>query len=558
MQNRIGFLTGTSSRRWLLGLVLLLNLAVCFYVWQQVVAFQQVPFDTDEANHALGGVRLAHHLMRGDWQMVVQSVYQQDFYPPGMDAPKAAALLLFGFTPLVVRTVSVLCLFAGVWVLVAFCMEASDGTVLAGLIAAVLALTARPLLLNSTLVMLEIPGLLVSLLFLWAYLRAVKRPSRRRLLLASAALAWMFLTKYTYGVIGLLTLLLFEVSLLLPRPALLDVRRRLGARWVWLLGPLAAVLLLWFGRPETMRTFFDFVQPQASGEALLSTRGLLYYPRSLALHSLPSPWFALVTAVSLLWAAHRWYQPALRLLLIYFVVGMGLIMFVNHPVNPRFIATIVPAAYTLTGLMLVDGLRQLRTAQGWRQRGTAAALTGVLLLSMVSIPAVVNRFRLLPSVLETTLETEPTLTEMAAWVATQTEGDIYLVNYFDQFSPATLTWHLTSTSEGRRLPTVTGAILAEAQAAETAVLRRDVLQSSADYLVLVEGGPWGHPFWPDYTEALAQDLQLVGRSEFAIDRFNVQSWLDRNRLTPAEWVQVKQDGRYTLQLSVIVYEIVRR
>lgn len=541
-------------RRSALGLVLLLDLAVCLFVGQQVVTYQAFPFDSDEANHANGGLALARELQQGDIGEAVEVIYRQNFYPPGMDWLKAGAFLLFGFTPLVARAFSVVNLFLAVLVLYGISLELGVNGALGGVLTAVLTLTMRPLLVNAGLVMMEIPGLLVSLLFLWAYLRALKAPSRRRFLLTSVLLAWAFFTKYTYGIVCAGTLGVMELSRL--RPSLSGLRPVIRTRWLWLAGPFVLTLL---GRPETFSSFFSYTRPLADDQPWLSTGNLLYYPTSLVNHDLPLPLFGLVTIAALAWAMSRWRDERLRLLLLYFLLGMGIVMVVNHPANPRFIVTFVPAVHLLTGALVGYLIEPGLSPNDLRQRLKLAAAVSVGLITVLSLPSLIARFQHLPSVMEVAMETEPGLHEVAGWIERQVGdgGDIYLVNYFDRLSPATLSWYLAARDPSGHERQIIGTIVEPATKTRTAVLRQDVLQSGAAYLVLLEGGPWGSPFWPEYTQALADRLTMVGRAQFEIEQFGADEWLNRHRLADGAWPQVKEESRYSLNLTAIVYRLVQ-
>ena len=83
---------------------------------------------------------------------------------------------------------------------------------LIGLVAAMLTLAAQTILAYSAMVMLEVPGLLVSLATLWAFLRETKQPTAWRLAFVSLLRALTVLAKYPYGTIVVPTILAMEIS----------------------------------------------------------------------------------------------------------------------------------------------------------------------------------------------------------------------------------------------------------------------------------------------------------------------------------------------------------
>jgi hypothetical protein len=163
----------------------------------------------------------------------------------------------------------------------------------------------------------------------------------------------------------------------------------------------------------------------------------------------------------------------------------------------------------------------------------------------------------MPSVMEAALETTPATAELYAWIAEQTpDADgLYVINSWDQVSLPALNWYLSAENGGDTQTAVSGALLQSATADRTAVLREEVQRSASTYLVILEGGPWGAPFWPDYTEALMDILEPVARKDFQIELIDTGSWQDEVLLREAAWEQVKAASREELAVSVIVYRI---
>lgn len=539
-------------------LLLLISVAATAYLALGVWGLRAYPFDTDEANHTLPALRMAHELAGGDGRGFVAEVLGQNFYPPAGSALLAPLFLVNGASVTAARLASTASLLAAVLVLFALAVEIDPQTGwLAGLIAGLLTLTVRPLLTYAGLSMLETPGLLVCLLFLWAYVRAGHRPTRGRFLLTSLLLAAVFLTKYSYGVVALGTVVVAELPELLRAARAGQLARDLRGRWLPLFGPFALILLGWFLRPGQAATFLSYTRPLSTAEPWLSLRNIIYYPRSLALHGLPSLWFAPVTVVGLLWAVRHWRDSGVRAVLLFFVLGMASVMLLNHPPNPRFIAPFVPSAHLLIGLMVAAVWRWRQTGSGRSHQLATGLLLAVAALTLVGVGDVIPRYRYAHSVLAARLETSPVLAEAAEWVAATTGpgAALYLVNYFDQFSAPVVEWAVAAQS-GVNPPPVRGTLLDDATPEAIAALRQTILESDVSHLVLIEGGPWGTPFWPDYTAAFSDILREVDRRSFTLINYRVADWLDDNQLGAA-WEQAKADSRQTLELGVIVYAVER-
>lgn len=539
-------LSSAAHRRAWLGLllVLVLDTAVLLFLTHHILAFQQYPFDADEANHALAAQQMALALGAGNLGDFAHIFAAQNFYPPGLTWFKALLFLFFGGTAITARLFSAFSLFLTVPVLYAICLEIDEQYGwLSGLIAAALTLTMLSLLVNAALVMLETPGLLVSMLALWAYLRVLKRPSPARLLLTSLLLTLTVLTKYTYGAVTVTAVALTELTLAyssFPHASRIthhasritdyasSITHHASRRWLYLFGPLALSLLLWLARPGALSGAVDYAQPLAADEAWLSWRGLVYYPLSLARFETPAPLFALINLAGLMWAFANWRAPGIRLLLLYFLGGMTLIMFINHPFNPRFIATFVPALHLLTAVMLTHALHITRChwpqTPTW-QRAAIFLLAGLLLLAgWQSIRVLSDRFRQFGEIMQAEYETHPALNDLADWLQSEIPPDarFFLVNPWDQFSGEVMSWRLATRNQTTW--TVPYAILPAATPENLTQFQQTLTASQVAYVVVLEGGPWGVPAWPEYTAVIENGFDEMSRRQFTIPVHGQTPW----------------------------------
>ena len=161
----------------LLGLiaVVVLDLLVVAFLSRQIVNLSNYPFDSDEALHASRGLELTFDLRRGDIGAFLRHSNQQSVYPPGSSWFEALTFLLFGASTTIARLYSLASLFGATIVMYAIGLELDrrNGW-LVGLIAVILTLTGQAVLVGSALAMLELPGLLISLAALLAYLESDK------------------------------------------------------------------------------------------------------------------------------------------------------------------------------------------------------------------------------------------------------------------------------------------------------------------------------------------------------------------------------------------------
>src|SRR5690606_19597149 len=105
---------------------------------------------------------------------------------------------------------------------------------------------------------------------------------------------------------------------------------------------------------------------------------------------------------------------------------------------------------------------------------------------------------------------------LADWLLEEIPPDstVVMVNYVDQFDSNLLTWYLGLRHRADLEPAVSAVLLEEPTAETLAAARHEILAGRPDFVVVFEGGPWGYPFWPDYTAALEDRLVLQDRRDF--------------------------------------------
>jgi len=502
------------GRRWrgrdtvALLLVAVLAALACLWLARLVEARASFPFDTDEAVHALAAHTLSADLARHDWAAFARDLYAQATYPPLGAVGEALFFLLFGVSTLTARLFSVACLGVSALLLVPLGREldAERGWAV-GLVAAVLLLTAQPLLVLSSLSMLEVPGLAVSLLALWVYLASVRRPSRALELLAGLAVVAVALTKYQYGLVVLATVVTAE--------AVAAVRGgRRPARWARLAAAVVVPLACWFAEPWKLKALVRYATSQPHRVALLSLENLLYYPRALATQYLSSLVLAALGAAAVLWALLRLGDAARRTLLLYLAAGVAILVLKTQN-EVRFVATVVPALYLLMGAAAVElwprGSR--RRSARWRRAGAAAVC--LLAAVAVAVPAY-SRLRRLGERLEVAYETDPQLLEAERWALAQAGREpLCVVDPWDQLSVQALWWNAVSGSSGGEADHVPARIatvpLAEGPSRASLHRLTSALGRSRRLVVLEREGSR----WPEYLPWVAGGLAPAGERVFA-------------------------------------------
>ncbi|MEZ4515624.1 MAG: hypothetical protein R3C44_01900 [Chloroflexota bacterium] len=97
--------------------LLLVDLVVTLFLAKGVMELSAYPFDTDEANHALPALRMAHALADGDWGGFLREVTGQNFYPRLPVSGLSPYFSMAGPSTTAARLVSTASLFLAVLVL---------------------------------------------------------------------------------------------------------------------------------------------------------------------------------------------------------------------------------------------------------------------------------------------------------------------------------------------------------------------------------------------------------------------------------------------------------
>ncbi len=216
----------------------------------RTVMASTIPFDTDEANHAVDGWEVYHAIAVHSLGNFYRAVTEQSFYPPVHSFFVAAAYALAG-PSLATSRLPTIAIFALTLLLLGWltfrlaCGDAQDKRLdrwlpLAGAMFAVaFALTSEVFVTLTVLVMLEMTGAMFGLLLLMRLARTDRGTAQsiswRRVVVAALIAMLIFLTKYSFGLFYLPGLLAGLVTATWPWQA--------GSR-AWRAAALAIIVYL--------------------------------------------------------------------------------------------------------------------------------------------------------------------------------------------------------------------------------------------------------------------------------------------------------------------------
>lgn len=358
-----------------------LTLAVAVWMTTQAAAaaqrFSDRPFDFDEAVHALPAYQIALDLRALDFGALWIHSLEEDrlaAYPFLHSWMLAPALAFAGADTAAARLANTifvwLSLGLAAWVTRPL-VSAAAGRIAAPLAALLLALSL-PVWTYANTVLLEGAGLVVTLAWLGAYLRARPGAWPGWPWLAGLLAAAAFFTKYSFGVFVLGGMVLSEAFAVL-------VERRLAARrWLALFGTPAVLIGVWLILPGKFERLAGYSVSQHASLAFWSWENWLYAPLNALRFYAPGPLTAGLMAAALALTPLRRHEAGVRQTTAVVIAGLAVLTWVPQK-DPRFLYTVapllIPAAAAL-GAQALPILRSRRTLR-WLVAGIALAELGL-------------------------------------------------------------------------------------------------------------------------------------------------------------------------------------
>ncbi len=351
-----------------------------------------IPFDNDEANHAIDGWEVYRAIAESSPSALVQAVRNQSFYPPVGSLFIAAAYALAGPSIAASRMPSVVsfaCVLVGLAYLVMriagkqerSCARKGDRwlSVAGAAFAIALAISSRVFVRNSVPCMAEMCGAMLGLLLILVADRADGLPDRRcrwlGIIAASLVAITIFLTKYSFGLFFFAGLTAAILSTNWPRRP--NRRAWVEASATVALGAIGIAAWALVTHRQTMAMFFT---DHPSYAPLWSERHLLFYPR-LWLNGYSANAFVGLAAIllAIIGAVSYWRRLPVRVAFWSIFAGF-VVLVISTTDEPRHVLVVIPAIWVLAGLGLASALRWLHRFS--RGRFMAIGLL-VLLVSMV-------------------------------------------------------------------------------------------------------------------------------------------------------------------------------
>jgi hypothetical protein len=401
----------------------------------------------DEAAHALQAALIAHDLRELDLMSLLFDTYRQVYWPPLHSWLVGGAFLVAGQGLEVARGVSVLALvlLAPTLFLIGRTIEPRHG-ILAGSVAAALALTSPGLITFAAQSMLDLPGLLAigATILVYCALERDPEASPRAHALLGVGTVLAYLVKSNYGILLVIAIVVTKLIAVGFRARRLATKQNLYAAL-----PLSIFCVVWFAYPpKVLSTWNALVNQPWGGEDVRGLLGLWFYPRAIADFS-GSWWVS-----ALLWGglAAAWRsrgKPGIAFLVVLPLTLLVIGTF-HHTKLPRHILPVFPALFVLAGVAAAELWAWLRS----RGRSIRTAAIGVLAGITALHAATLARRDWFP--------TEPRrITDVLDYVSglTRENTPVLVIGTMHTWpEPPVIDWHLTAV-EGLLPVTAAGAAM---------------------------------------------------------------------------------------------------
>jgi hypothetical protein len=416
------------------GILLLILIATYALLTPVLFRLAELPFDSDEAVHALDGVRIAADIYYQDLSSLFNHLYFSQWYPPLLPTYLAPFFLTLG--PTLWSSRYPILLLAMVHLALIFRVSKDlTNRPAAGLVTALLTATSPFLWIQSLVCMEEMLAMVGALASILAYVY-VERQQLRPFWIG-VVLAFTLLTKLPIGVYTSAGIFL-AIGL---APGKMDSKLRLTWR---AFAPLLAVAAVWWAHPAKIQDTISYLQASPPAYESLGWQELTHFWSSMLTTYTVSPLAGALVLGSIGIAFLRWRDPEWRAPLAVLLVTW-LAMVFKRQLNIRFFVSGVPVAFLLAGNSVSEYGPLLAQWLKARKMAVLYYLLVFVLLggSFLYLGARVIGF---PFLMEVAYETDTSATAIVSWVEDRVPRgtSVFLVNGWDQLSTSALGFHLHS------------------------------------------------------------------------------------------------------------------
>jgi hypothetical protein len=411
-----------------------------------------VPFDSDEAQHALDGLQIAADIHHGDARSFLDHFYFTGWYPPLL--PTYLGLFFTFLKPSYWSARYAILLLAIVYLALMYRVSGKLAkNPVSGLITMSLAATSPLLWIHGVLCMEEMLAMIGLLLTILAYVQAADgkaHPAWVGLGMAATLLARLSIGIYLAG----------AIALMLGFDWLKNGRVRF-ANTGRMIAPFLVICAIWWGHPAKIETLIDYIRASPPAYESLGWHQIGYYWSAIATSATASPLIGIVVLASVVSAILHWREKAWSLPLAILATTWMVLLF-KRQLNLRFFVGGLSSAFLITG-QSVTSFHSWLSAHREKWLSLSYRVL-VLVVSAGTVPFLLARIASFPLLIEVAYETDPATTSLFAWVVGNVDDEtpIFFVNGWDPISTSGLNFYLGMMTWPRwRFPQATDVLLVD-------------------------------------------------------------------------------------------------
>ncbi len=261
-------------------LVIVFMTASSIWIGIQINAFKAYQMDLDEAVHANRGLDIASAVLRGSPSDLWTETVKPEWYPPAYGYLLGVWLMLFGYSLPAARMFALICYFLlGIVLWLSARKAFPEANPFLYLLPPLFLVSDDQHVIHASLVMLELPAILLAIAALLSLNHSIEKPSTLIFFITSVFSMLCFMTRYSHGIILLVSLGICYAVLLLTR--FKGRFWQIGLAWA----PALAFTIIWLAVLGHWKWLLAYSEVQGGSTVVSTLKGYLFYPRQLLLKS---------------------------------------------------------------------------------------------------------------------------------------------------------------------------------------------------------------------------------------------------------------------------------
>ena len=433
-------------------LAVLIMLIATVRIGTQVIRYQGLQMDYDEAIHAIRGLDTASAIVRLSPSEFWYQTVKPHWYPPAHGYILGGWFLLLGSSTTSARLFSTFFYFLLGLLLWSSAKQAFPRAhPFFYLIPTLFLVSDQQHVVHAALSMLELPAILLAMASLYFFNRSLSRPVYLNHFLTGLFALICFFTKYNFGLVVLFTeMVCYLIVLARERTTGKLTQRIKPILLAWL--PVLGLLIIWLFALDEWQWLVAYSRAQPSQYAFWSYENLVFYPRQLLRET--SGWVPLILAFAglVLWIRRREFPITILAYLIFFAIAFSMLTYETQD-SSRFGMMLLPPLWIVSAGGLVILLEQI-TVQRVRYLLLGVFLVLLAFSSFRNLTTIATRLGIAYENLDTSVDAAYRFIAETIQVVHSPDLNILMVGNTDAWNGPALHFFLQSRCQVSRLDCV--------------------------------------------------------------------------------------------------------